>query len=201
MRLHHFIILLIATPLITSCATIAVKTRIADYVVTPKENPDNLLSVVVNPYTGREDGFCFTLTNTGNETVSIDWDNSYLVINNRTFRCIHDGIRFMEKAAPQATTPVAPGTNISDCLFPESNIELNDIYEGWIQEPLNADSGEYSIAINLSGKQENIQGSFTMIVKDYYVPSNNMSSSMSYLNALYVVSCLTIVICGLVLFL
>jgi len=201
MRLHYFIFLLTPMLLITSCATTAVKTRIADYVITPKENPDSILSVVVSPNTGRDDGFCFALTNTGNETVLIDWDNSYLVINNRTFRCIHDGIRFMEKAAPQAKTPVAPGTKISDCLFPESNIELNDIYAGWIQKPLDADSGEYSIAINRGGKQENIQGSFTMIVKDSYIPSNNMSSSMSSVTALYVVSCFLIVLSGVVLLL
>lgn len=171
---------------LTSCAT--VKTRIADYVLTPKNNSENLLSVVVSPNTGREDGFCFSLTNTGNETVSVNWDNSYLVINNRTYRCIHEGINFMEKAASQATTRVAPGSKISDCLFPVSNAELPNIYQGWIRKPLEADSGEYSIAVICNGKQENIQGTFSMIIKDTSVPSN--VNTFFYLGALsLILSC------------
>lgn len=181
-----------------SCVT--TRTNIAEYQIEPVVNPSNLSSVIITPNVGRQDGFCFKLKNAGAESILIDWDNSYLVINNKTYRCIHSGIRFMEKSAPQAKTPLASGTEISDCLFPESNIEINNVYAGWKQKPLDADKGDYSIAIVHNGKQENIQGAFSIIVKDSTVPMHNMSSTNSAASTLYILSGVLLILSGVLLF-
>lgn len=152
---------------LTSCAT----TRTAEYLLTPNPDSTNTISVVVTPNLGREDGVCFALTNTSTKPFLVDWDSSYLVLDGRTYRCIHAGIRFMEKAAPQAQSPVAPGSKISDCLFPADNIAYSGVYSGWQQEPLGVSTGEYSIAIVCDGKKENVQGSFAMTVKGRASPS------------------------------
>lgn len=174
-----------------SCVT--TRTSTAEYKINPIENPENLSSIIITPNVGREDGFCFIIKNKGNEAVLIDWDNSYIVISSKTHRCIHSGIRFMDKSAPQAKTPLAAGTETSDCLFPESNIEINNVYVGWIQKPLNSDNGEYSIAIIHNGKQENIKGTFSVMVKDKTVPMHNMSSTNSAASTLYILSGLLLV--------
>lgn len=186
--MYKKVIKILPVLLISLYSCVTTRTNIAEYQIEPVENPSNLSSVIITPNVGRPDGFCFKIKNAGVESILIDWDNSYLVINNKTYRCIHSGIRFMEKSAPQAKTPLASGTESSDCLFPESNIELNNVYAGWKQKPLDANKGDYSIAIVHNGKQENIQGTFAMIVKDSNIPMNNMSSTNSAASTLYILS-------------
>lgn len=193
-RIFSFILL----PLL-SCVT--TRTNIAEYKIVPIENPGNLSTITITPNVGREDGFCFKVKNDGSDAVLIDWDNSYIVVNSKTYRCIHSGIRFLEKSAPQAKTPLASGSEISDCLFPESNIEINNVYAGWIQKPLDAGNGEYSIAIIHNGKQENIKGTFSMMVKDNTIPMHNMSSTNSAITTLYLLSGVLLILSGVILLL
>jgi hypothetical protein len=159
-----------------SCATPDV-TRVAEYDLIPKAASGSTFSIVMSPDRGREDGFCFSLKNTGHESVFIDWEKSYLIINNIKYRCIHKGFVFEEVSAPQTITEVNPGSVISDCLFPEKNIEYNDHSQSWIRKPLESNIGEYSVAVICNGRQENLQGTFSMSVKEAYVRVNQSPSN------------------------
>ena len=197
--MYHKVIRIIPSALLFLFSCVTTRTNVAEYKIDPVVNPNNLSSVVITTNVGRQDGFCFTLKNTGIESILVDWDNSFLIVNNKTYRCIHAGIRFMDKSAPQAKTPLASGTEISDCLFPESNIEINNVYAGWKQKPLDANNGKYSIAIIHNGKQENLQGTFSMIVKDSTIPMHNMSSTNSAASTLYILSGILLVLSSIAL--
>lgn len=155
--------------------------RKANYDITVKEGVSDSILVFISPNTGREEGFCFTLTNKGSEAINLDWDNSYLVINNQSLKCIHAGIRFMEKSAPQPMTPIAPGSYISDCLFPINNINYDSENLKWIQDPLNPQYGDYSLAIIRSDSSRvNIQGTFVTNIIEIPVTSNLSSTETAW---------------------
>lgn len=135
--LFLFVILISFT---TSCMT---TTKIANYKITPIVNENSDSTIVVRPNTGRVDGFCFTVENRGSVPIFIDWDKSFLLLNGVSYRCIHAGIRFMEKSAPQVQTPIGPYSTLPDCLFPVDNIYMNDVYQGWMQKPLQSNEGRY----------------------------------------------------------
>lgn len=170
----NLFLLTILFSVMTSCMT---TTKIANYKITPIENENSDSTIVVRPNTGRVDGFCFTVENLSSEPIFIDWDKSFLLLNGVSYRCIHSGIRFMEKSAPQAKTPIGPYSTLSDCLFPADNIYMNDVYQGWMQKPLQSNEGRYSIAIVQNGKESNLQGNFIMTEEEKSVPMHNMSST------------------------
>lgn len=182
----------------TSCMT---TTKIANYKITPIENENVDSSIVIMPNTGRVDGFCFTVKNLSTEPIYIDWDKSFLLVNGVSYRCIHSGIRFMEKSAPQAKTPIGPNSTLSDCLFPSDNIYMNDIYQGWKQKPLQSNDGQYSIVIIQKGKESNLQGYFTMSEEETKVPMHNMSSTNASASALIYVSSALLLISAIILLL
>ncbi len=181
----NLFLLVILFSVMSSCMT---TTKIANYKITPIENENIDSTIVIRPNTGRVDGFCFTVENLGSEPIFIDWDKSFLLVNGVSYRCIHAGIRFMEKSALQAQTPIGPYSTLSDCLFPTDNIYMNDVYQGWMQKPLQSKEGRYSIAILQNGKESNLQGNFTMTEEETKVPMHNMSSTNASATTLIYVS-------------
>jgi hypothetical protein len=163
-------------------------TKVANYKITPIENENIDSTIVIRPNTGRADGFCFTIENLSSEPIFIDWDKSFLLLNGETYRCIHAGVRFMEKSAPQVRTPIGPYSTLSDCLFPIDNIYMDDVYQGWMQKPLQSKEGRYSIAILQNGKESNLQGNFIMTEEDTSVPMHSMSSTNASATGLIYVS-------------
>ena len=91
----------------------------------------------------------------------------------------------MEKSAPQAQTPIGPYSTLSDCLFPVDNIYMNDVYQGWMQKPLQSNEGRYSIAILQNGKESNLQGNFTMTEEETKVPMHICLPQMRQLQHYY----------------
>lgn len=194
----YLFLLVILFSVMTSCMT---TTKIANYKITPIENENMDSTIVIRPNTGRVDGFCFTVENLSSEPIYIDWDKSFLLVNGVSHRCIHAGIRFMEKSAPQAQTPIGPYSTLSDCLFPVDNIYMNDVYQGWMQKPLQSNEGRYSIAILQNGKESNLQGNFTMTEEETKVPMHNMSSTNASATALLYVASALLLISAIILLL
>lgn len=184
--------------IMTSCMT---TTKVANYQISPTKNENIDSTIVIRSNTGRVDGFCFTLENLSSEPIYINWDKSYLSINGTSYRCIHSGIRFMEKSAPQAQTPIAPYSTISDCLFPEDNIYMKDVYQGWMQKPLQSNEGQYSITIVQNGIESNLQGQFVMNKEEVKVPMHSMSSSNNSISVLMYLSSALLLISSIILFL
>lgn len=182
----------------TSCMT---TTKIANYKITPIVNENMDSTIVIMPNTGRVDGFCFTVKNLSTEPIYIDWDKSFLLVNGVSYRCIHSGIRFMEKSALQAKTPIGPYSTLSDCLFPTDNIYMNDIYQGWMQKPLQSNEGRYSIAIVQNEVESTLQGHFTMTEEETKVPMHSMSSTNASATALIYLSSALLLISAIILLL
>jgi hypothetical protein len=180
----------------TSCMT---TTKIARYTITPDKNENLDSTIVILPNLGRVDGFCFTLNNVTNEPIFINWDKSFLLINGITYRCIHSGIRFIEKSTAQTITPIGPHSILSDCLFPSDNIYMNNVYEGWLQKPLQANEGRYFISILRNSNESTLQGNFTMTIDEQKVPMNNMSATNASNNALIYISCSLVIIASFIM--
>jgi|SRR5690554_495420 len=193
--------LLLVTIIITVMTSCMTTTKIANYKITPIENENTDTTIVIRPNTGRVDGFCFTVENLSSEPIFINWDKSFLLINGVSYRCIHASIRFMEKSAPQAQTPIGPYSTLSDCLFPVDNIYMNDVYQGWMQKPLQSNEGRYSIAIVQNGKESNLQGNFIMTEEEKSVPMHNMSSTNASASGLLYVSAILLLVSSIVLLL
>jgi len=194
----NLFLMAILISVMTSCMT---TTKIANYKITQIENENIDSTIVIRPNTGRVDGFCFTIENLSSEPIFINWDKSYLLLNGVSYRCIHAGIRFMEKSAPQAQTPIGPFSTLSDCLFPVDNIYMDDVYQGWMQKPLQSNEGRYSIAILQNGKESNLQGNFIMTEEDTEVPMHSMSSTNASVSGLMYISVILLLISSISLLL
>jgi hypothetical protein len=194
----NLFLMTIVISILTSCMT---TTKIANYKISPIENENIDSTIVIRPNTGRVDGFCFTIENLSSEPIFIDWDKSFLLLNGKSYRCIHAGVRFMEKSAPQVQTPVGPYSTLSDCLFPIDNIYMDDVYQGWMQKPLQSKEGRYSIAILQNGKESNLQGNFIMTEEDTEVPMHSMSSTNASASGLMYISAILLLISSIALLL
>lgn len=75
----------------------------------------------------------FVLKNKSDEPIVIKWDAvSYISPSGRTYRVIHQGIRFIEKDKPMADTVIPPQALLDDMLVPTGNISFTSgQYGGW----------------------------------------------------------------------
>ncbi len=67
-----------------------------------------------------------TIANKSAQPMFIDWEQCAMVINGISERCIHSGIKYIEKANPQPRTIIAPSAILSDVLSPVSYITWLD---------------------------------------------------------------------------
>ncbi|MGB9757931.1 MAG: carboxypeptidase-like regulatory domain-containing protein [Candidatus Bipolaricaulaceae bacterium] len=81
-----------------------------------------------------------TIRNKSNESITILWDECSLVTPyGVSERIIHKGVRFEDKAAPQAPTLIAPQSWLDEVVWPAKRIEW--IVDEWIKWPIPVDDG------------------------------------------------------------
>jgi hypothetical protein len=68
--------------------------------------------------------FQFELKNKGAHTIKIDWDAiTFVDINGRAGRVIHEGVRYTDKNNSQASTNIPRNARITELLLPVDNIQ------------------------------------------------------------------------------
>jgi hypothetical protein len=104
--------------------------------VPQKENwyRDSLIYITFNIDNTRVN---FTLQNLTNNIMKIIWDESALILDSKTERILHSGVRYIESNNPQIPTIVIPKAFLSDLMTPIDNIHFINVYEvGWQVSPL-----------------------------------------------------------------
>lgn len=80
--------------------------------------------------TALKEGVSFDLFNKGSQAVTVDWNSaSFIDTAGVSHPVIHQGVRFVNKAAPQAVTVIPPGTRLQDQVIPSDNIFV--LGSGW----------------------------------------------------------------------
>ena len=96
--------------------------------------------------------FNFTLRNKTTHSIKIPWDEvAYINPSGESMRCIHSGIKLIDRNSAQAPTIVAKNSSLTDLLVPADNIYyISGKYGGWETKSL---LGEYTSqeAANQSG--------------------------------------------------
>lgn len=68
----------------------------------------------------------FAIQNKTKRPMFIDWEQSALVINGVSERCVHSGVKYTDKEKSQSKSVLAPSSMFSDILIPACNISFND---------------------------------------------------------------------------
>jgi hypothetical protein len=77
----------------------------------------------------------FELINKSRAAIRILWDEcAYIDPTGRSFRVIHQGVRFVDRDKPMASTVVPPGASIRDLVYPASSVTWTG--SRWQQERL-----------------------------------------------------------------
>jgi hypothetical protein len=77
----------------------------------------------------------FELLNKSQAAIRILWDEcAYIDPTGRSFRVIHQGVRFVDRDKPMASTVVPPGASIRDLVYPASSVTWTG--SRWQQERL-----------------------------------------------------------------
>jgi hypothetical protein len=67
----------------------------------------------------------FKLSNKARVPIEIDWDRaSYVDMDGKAHRVLHNGVRYSERDKPQAHTVVPPGATLDDLVHPTDYIRL-----------------------------------------------------------------------------
>ena len=141
--------------------------------VTPieKSSPafdDGIISVVFSP---SNDQIVFLLRNQTESPIRLDWDQmAYVDFDGSSHRVIHQGVRLMQKEAPQPPSTVAPGSSVQDFIYPSDRVSWNSTISEWMQAPIwpsiPSPGQQFGIfmPIEVDGKTKNYQ--FTIKVAD-----------------------------------
>ena len=77
----------------------------------------------------------FELLNKSTTAIRILWDEcAYIDPAGRSFRVLHEGVRFIDRDKPMASTVVPPGASIRDLVYPMAYVTWTG--SEWKQEPL-----------------------------------------------------------------
>ncbi len=105
---------------------------INDSGVTKYSFEDSLVSVVIFP---GEKEFDFVMVNKTDHTVKLVWDDAAIVgIDGTSDRVIHAGVKYTDKARPQAPSVIVRRGKLSDLAAPAGNISW--VYNNWYTAPL-----------------------------------------------------------------
>ena len=86
-------------------------------------------------FTLQEDNVSFTIQNKTSEAMKCIWDeSSFIDINGNSKRVYHEGVRNVDRNAPQTPTIIPPNTSITDTIVPTENVDWG--YNNWIYKPL-----------------------------------------------------------------
>ena len=85
--------------------------------------------------------FNFTLRNKTNHSIKIPWDEvAYINYRGESMRCIHSGIKLIDRNNEQAPTIVAKNSTLTDLLIPSDHIYyVSGKYGGWREKSLFGD--------------------------------------------------------------
>ncbi len=93
-------------------------------------------------------GISLSIQNESDDTVTILWDESSVVDpSGLSQRVIHTGVRFIDKAQPQAPTPIPPNSRVEVGIWPAERFWY--ILNEWVQLSIPVEVGE-SLRINLT---------------------------------------------------
>ena len=86
--------------------------------------------------------FHFILRNKTNHSIKIPWDEvAYINPSGQSMRCIHSGVKLIDRNNAQAPTVIAKNSTLSDLLMPAEHIYyISGKYGGWRERSL---FGEY----------------------------------------------------------
>jgi len=119
--------------------------------------------------------FNFLLTNKTSHSIKIYWDEAvYVDESGISKRVIHSGVKLADRNTPPPPTVVAPGSTVSDMVFPADNVHyIRGQYGGWHEEPLFPNKAKGSIthpnAIGVVGKEELLQKAEGLVGKHVQV--------------------------------
>ncbi len=87
--------------------------------------------------------FEFVLRNKSSHSIKIPWDEiAYINPNGESMRCIHSGVKLIDRNNAQAPSIIAKNSSLSDMLVPSDNIYyVSGNYGGWQTKNL---FGKYS---------------------------------------------------------
>lgn len=103
----------------------------------------------------------FEMTNKTDHTIKINWDEAaYIDVNGSTSKVIHSGIRYMDKAAPQAPSVIIKGAKLNDIIAPTDYIYYS---EGWKSKNLLVNFGYDAEALK-SASQTNVGKSIRVLI-------------------------------------
>jgi hypothetical protein len=78
----------------------------------------------------------FTLRNLTSDPMKINWDEASLIIYGQSKRVMHNGVKFIDRSAPQAPTVIPGGSSIDDLVLPTDNVYYREgYYETYTSSP------------------------------------------------------------------
>jgi hypothetical protein len=107
--------------------------------VTPRENSspafsDETISVVFGP---SEQQIAFQLQNRTTYPIRLNWDQmAYVDFDGSSHRVIHEGVRFIQRNAPQPQTIIPPYANVEDFLYPADRVSWGTATGRWLEYPM-----------------------------------------------------------------
>jgi hypothetical protein len=70
----------------------------------------------------------FTLRNLTSEPMKINWDEASLIIYGESKRVMHNGVKYIDRSAPQAPTVIPGNSSINDLVLPTDNVYYREGY-------------------------------------------------------------------------
>ena len=101
-------------------------------------------------------GVNLTLTNKSSQPIRILWDISSLVLDGRSMRIIHKGVKLAQKDRTQVPTVVQPGSAISDMIVPSEHFSFNPTQGIWDDDPLVIDDRPHRLRISVTYEIESV---------------------------------------------
>ncbi len=187
--MKRFILLAIATMILSSCGLFKVTTYSTSLVsvespanakekygetkiVTTSENDiskytyeDDFISIVW--YISRKQ-LNFVLTNKSGFSIKLPWDEmAYVNERGQSMRVIHQGVKLIDRNSSQAPTVVAKNASLDDLLIPSDNIYyVSGKYGGWEEKNLFPSYSSQEEANNSPALGKTVRVVFPIIIQD-----------------------------------
>jgi hypothetical protein len=118
-----------------------------ELVETPAEAPITVIASFFTAQDKIQSPIGLMIINKTDHLVVIDWDRCALILpDGRSERVIHVGVRYLEKAAPQAPTPIPPSAEVEEAIWPSNFIRWRSGYGntsgGWEEDPIRVSPGD-----------------------------------------------------------
>ena len=136
------------------------------------------------------EGISFTITNTSDHPIEIEWDRSSMTLpNGQTSNVIHEGTRYIASGTPTPPTTIPPGGRLSDSVIPTRNISY---YEGWNVSTLGLSAGS-QFGVYLALSEAGTQKGFNFVFEAVEVEFDSRRLGSILIAALVLVAALALV--------